>query len=73
MCDPIFLLFAFLRSWFQSRLHLQAEIVALRHQIMVLRRSQKGRVHLRAADRFFWVWLTGLWSGWRSALFMVKP
>ena len=73
MCNPIFFLFAFLRSWFQSRLRLQAEIVALRDQVIVLRRSQKGRVHLRAADRLFWVWLTRLWSGWRSALFMVKP
>jgi hypothetical protein len=64
MCYPIFLLFFFLRSWFQSRLQLQAEIVALRHQIVVLRRSQPGRVHLCAADRLFWVWLTRLWSGW---------
>ena len=67
------ILFAFLRSWFQSRLQLQAEIVALRHQIIVLRRSQKGRVHLRAADRLFWVWLSRLWSGWRAALAIVKP
>ena len=73
MCNPIFFLFAFLRSWFQSRLRLQAEIVALRDQVIVLRRSQKGRVHLRAADRLFWVWLTRLWSGWRSALIIVKP
>ena len=53
MCNPIFLLFAFLRSWFQSRLQLQAEIVALRHQVIVLRRSQKGRAHLRATDRSY--------------------
>ena len=71
MCTPIFFLIAFIRSWFQSRLRLQVEIVALRHQVIVLRRSQKGRVHPRAADRLFWVWLTGLWSGWRSALAIV--
>jgi hypothetical protein len=73
MCNPTYLLFFFLRSWFQSRLQLQAEIVALRHQIGVLRRSQPGRVHLCAADRLFWVWLTRLWSGWPSALAIVKP
>ena len=73
MCNPIFLLFAFLRSWFQGRLQLQAEIVALRHQVIVLRRSQKGRAHLVATDRVFWVWLSNLWSGWRSALLVVRP
>jgi hypothetical protein len=31
------------------------------------------RVHLCAADRLFWVWLSKLWSGWRSALAIVKP
>jgi putative transposase len=39
----------------------------------VLRRSQRGRVHLRTADRLFWTWLMHLWSGWRCALAMVKP
>jgi putative transposase len=73
MCNPIFLLFAFLRSWFQSRLQLQAEIIALRHQVIVLRRSQKGRAHLVATDRVLWVWLSKLWSGWRSALLVVRP
>ncbi len=73
MRNPIFLLFVFLRSWFQSRLQLQAEIVALRHQVIVLPRSQKGRVHLSATDRWFWVWLSKLWSGWRSALLVVRP
>jgi putative transposase len=24
-------------------------------------------------DRCLWVWLSRLWSGWRSALIMVKP
>ena len=70
MCNLIFFLFASFRSWFQSRLRLQAEIVALRQQVMVLRRSQRGCVRLRATDRVFWVWL---WSGWRSTLAIVKP
>jgi hypothetical protein len=73
MCNLIYFLFASFHSWFQSRLRLQAEIAALRQQVLVLRRSQRGRVRLRATDRVFWVWLSRLWSGWRSTLAIVKP
>ena len=73
MCNLIFFLFGSFRSLFQSRLRLEAEVIALRHQVTVLRRSQRGRVRLRASDRVFWVWLSRLWSGWRSALAIVKP
>jgi putative transposase len=65
--------FAALCSSFRTRAALQLEILALRHQINVLRRSQRGRVHLTSADRLFWTWLMYLWSGWRSALAIVKP
>ena len=65
--------FIVLCSSFRTRVALQLEILALRHQINVLRRSQRGRVHLRTADRLFWTWLMHLWSGWRSALAIVKP
>ena len=64
---------AALSSFFQTRAALQLEILALRHQINVLRRSQRGRVQLSSADRLFWTWLIYLWSGWRSALAIVKP
>ena len=73
LCNLIFFLFGSFRSLFQSRLRLQAEVIALRHQVTVLRRSQRGRVRLRASDRVLWVWLSRLWSGWRSALAIVKP
>ena len=43
--------FTVLCSSFRTRAALQLEILALRHQINVLRRSQRGRVHLRTADR----------------------
>ncbi|MGA3325880.1 MAG: integrase core domain-containing protein [Terriglobia bacterium] len=62
-----------LRSCFQTRAALQLENLALRHQINILRRAQRGRVHLTSADRLFWTWLMHLWSGWRSALAIVKP
>src|ERR1700680_2190418 len=59
---------------FRTRAALQAEILALHHQILVLQRSNKGhRVRLRAADRLLWVWLSRLWTSWRSALIVVKP
>jgi transposase InsO family protein len=70
------LLFSFLvtlGSFFQTRASLEVEILALRHQINVLRRSQRGRIRLNSADRLFCVWLLRLWSGWRSALVIVKP
>ena len=58
---------------FRSRLALQAEILALRHQLNVLRRSADARRHLRTSDRVLWVWLSRLWPDWRSALLIVKP
>jgi hypothetical protein len=64
---------AMLFSFFRSRAALQVEILALRHQIGVLRRSAKKRPTLTVADRLFWAWLCGIWAGWRSALVIVKP
>ena len=53
---------------------LQAEILALRHQILVLHRSSRGhKLRLRWADRVLWLWLSRLWGDWRSALLLVKP
>jgi hypothetical protein len=53
---------------------MQAEIIALRHQLSVLQRTrQPKRLILKPSDRCLWVWLSRLWSGWRSALIIVKP
>src|ERR1700680_2730354 len=60
-------------SAFRSRAAVQVEIVALRHQIGVLRRSAKKRPTLTVADRVFWAWLSGAWADWKSALVIVKP
>jgi hypothetical protein len=51
---------------FQTRLALQMEILALQHQIIVLRRSVSSRPKLQASDRFLWIWLSRLWPEWRS-------
>ena len=58
---------------FQTRAAIQAEILALRHQLLVLQRSTHAhKLRLTASDKLLWVWLSRLWSGWRSALVIVK-
>jgi transposase InsO family protein len=59
-------------AFFKSRAALQLENLALRHQLGVLQRCVK-RPKLAPADRLLWVWLFAVWSGWRSALIIVKP
>src|SRR5262245_25413736 len=49
-----------------------AENLALRKQLAVLKRSTP-RPRLRWRDRFFWVLLSRMWSGWRSAIILVQP
>jgi len=61
-----------IRQGFRTRAAIQTEIVALRHQLLVLQRSARShKVRLTASDRF--LWLSRLWSEWRSALLIVKP
>ena len=48
----------------RSRVTLKTEVLALRHQILVLQRgNQKRRVKVSPADRLLWVWLLRLWPG----------
>jgi hypothetical protein len=61
-----------LRAYFGPRSHMLAEMLALRQQLAIYHRKQP-RPKLCWRDRFFWVWLSRLWSGWRSALVIVKP
>jgi hypothetical protein len=63
---------AFLRGFFRSRLSMQLEIVALRHQLAVYQRTTQ-QPRLRAGDRFLWSWLSRVWSGWRETLVLVQP
>lgn len=63
-----------IRDSLRRRAALEAEILALRHQLLVLQRSH-GNHHLKlsASDRVLWVWLSRIWADWRSALLIVKP
>ena len=63
---------AFLGASFRTRAALQLEILALRHQIDVLRRSVKPP-KLIAVDRFLWVWLCSVWNGWILIIDLVFP
>jgi len=65
-------LLASLLASFRSRAALQLEILVLRHQLGVLHRSVK-RPKLTVVDRLFRGWPSEVWSGWRSALVIVKP
>jgi hypothetical protein len=55
MIPLLWLLLAILASPFKSRYQPEAENVALRHQVVVLRRQVRGRVGLTNFDRLFLV------------------
>ncbi len=69
-----FVLF-FLSSVFstvRSRLSLQMEIAALRHQLSVYQRSgQKPRI--KASDRILWSYIARVHRGWKAFLIFVQP
>jgi putative transposase len=62
-----------LRGLAQSRAALHIEVLALRHQLQVLQRSQPRWWRLVKTDRWLWVWLSRVWAGWRTALVIVEP
>lgn len=72
MIEFIRLCTGFLASMFRSRAALQAENLALRHQLCVYQRSVK-RPKVKRADRILWSLLAKAWTGWKDALIFVKP
>jgi hypothetical protein len=61
-----------LRTATRSRAELQLDVLALRHQLHVLQRLRPRRVRLAKTDRWLWLVLAHLWTGWRTALVIVK-
>jgi putative transposase len=57
----------------RSRASLELELIALRHQVTVLRRQRPGRLRLLSADRLLWVWLYRIWPQVINAMVLVKP
>ena len=57
-------------SKFDITSQLALENMALRQQLIVLKRSCK-RSHIRRRDRLFWMLLSHLWSDWKEPLIIV--
>src|SRR5690242_11448133 len=68
----LFAVVAALTAFFKSRLDTSLEILALRHQVAVLKRKRR-RARLIRIDRLFWITLRSAWSRWSDALVIVKP
>jgi hypothetical protein len=58
---------------FRFRGSLEIELIALRHQVTVLRRKRPGRPQLSSLDRLLWVWLYRIWPQVIDAIVLVKP
>lgn len=52
---------------------MQAEILALLYQLIILQRSNRHRLRLTTGDPLFWVWLSRPSPDWRSTLLIVRP
>ena len=64
---------ALVTSSFRTRVALQAEILALRHQLAVFQKNAPRRLRLQRSDRLLWVLLSRWWPGWRRSLHIVRP
>ena len=58
---------------FRSRAALELKLVALQHQLTVLRRQRPSRPQLSSLDRLLWVWLYRIWPQVIDAMISVKP
>src|ERR1700737_3250031 len=64
---------AVLASPFKSKLRLEAENAALRHQLIVLRRRLHGRVRLTNHDRWFFIQLYRRFPSILQVLTIIRP
>src|SRR5204862_5401270 len=60
-------------SLFKSKSRLEAENAALRHQLIVLQRKTRGRVHLTNRDRLFLVHLYRWFPSVLKAITIIRP
>ena len=73
MGDLLKLIWWLVTGFFRSRALIEAEIVALRHQLNVLRRKAPKRLVFSNCDRFVFTCLYRLAPGILNALVIVKP
>jgi putative transposase len=71
MMSVLLSIFLTLRTSARSLAALQLEVLALRHNCT--QRSRHRRLQLAQADRWLWVVLSRVLTGWRTALVIVKP
>ena len=73
MIALLWFVLAILASPFKSKSRLGAENVALRRQLIVLRRNVYGRVRLTNNDRLFFVQLYRWFPSVRQVLTIIRP
>src|ERR1700720_1129393 len=73
MIRLIWFVLAVLASLFKSKIRLEAENAALRHQLIVLRRNLRGRVRLTNHDRWFFVQLYRWFPSILTVLTIIRP
>jgi transposase InsO family protein len=73
MCDLCRQIFGLVVDLFRSRAALEAEVLVLKQQIIVLRRGKPGRMPFLAVDRFILGWVCRLFPKARDALAIVRP
>jgi hypothetical protein len=69
----IWFVLAVLASLFKSKIRLEAENAALRHQLFVLRRNLGGRARLTNHDRWFFVQLYRWFPSILMVLTIIRP
>jgi hypothetical protein len=72
MTVPLRHLLGWLIAAFPSHQELVLENLALRQQLFALH-TKRPRRRLGILDKFFWVVLRRVWSGWRRSLILVTP
>ena len=73
MLGLIKLIFCLVFDLFRSRATLEAEILVLRQQIIVLRRGRVGRLPFSASDKLVLGWVCGLFPNTCDALAIIRP
>src|ERR1035441_3103092 len=72
MLDLFRIWFGAALRFFRTRQNLMLENLALRQQLLVLKRRHP-KPKLGLLDRLFWVALRQLWSDWKKCLYLVAP
>src|SRR6478736_3582 len=72
MTELVLALLVAVRVFFRTRRDTALEILALRHQVAVLKRK-RPQPPLNSVDRLFWATLRRIWTRWTDVLVIVKP